>query len=284
MRQSKLKVVEPNENFFRNNITFTSVPDIKKISESLYNSTDISYFTFDRTYKDGSHVRLTNAGKWIESYYRQRLYDVAIFERDHKLFTRGHVFWSWLSREPVYSAASEHDIDHGLTIVQPHDNYTDFFHFGVPRYNPISPEMLLARLDHLYHFIAFFKEKAQQIISTAENNRIILPVKSISHINVGDINKNYAISDILNKPGFTRLYLGSEFDNMYLTKKEVEVLGMLTGGQKAVEIAKQLHTSERTLEDHVKRIKDKLNCDTLFKLGFITAKLNIEQVFPFRVN
>lgn len=284
MPQLKLKVIDPDENFFRNNITFTSVQDIKKISESLLADIDISYFTFDRTYKDGSHIRLTNSGEWIESYYRQRLYEAAIFEKDHKLFTMGHVFWSWLNREPVYSAASEHNIDHGLTIIQPHDAYTDFFHFGVPRNNPISPEMLLARLDCLYHFVVYFKEKAQKIISNAENNRIILSVKSVSHISLNDVDNKYAINDILKKPGFTRLYLGSEFDNMYLTKKEVEVLGMLCVGEKTVDIAKKLNSSERTLEYHVKQIKDKFNCHTLFELGFLTAKLNIQHIFPFRIN
>lgn len=283
MHKCKLKVIEPNENFFKTNITFTSVSDIKKISEPVLMKMGITYFTFDRTYRDGSHIRLTTAGKWIESYYRERLYDTAIFERDPKKFTHSHVFWSWLQREPVYSAASEHNIDHGLTIIEPHETYTDFFHFGTPRDNGLSEEKLSANIKMLHIFIALFKERAKCLIAKAHNDRFILPIKALTHANIMDFKNQIDNQNIFDRPEITRLYLGDDFDNMYLTKKEVEVLGMLAAGKKSVDIVEQLVMAEKTLESHVKHIKEKLKCNTLCELGFVAAKINIERVFPIKM-
>src|SRR3990172_10335885 len=134
------KIIEKlSEEFFQSHVTFTSVPDMVEITKPLA-AIGLSYFTFDRTYQDGSHLRLTNAGQWIESYYRTELYKRAIFEKDPRLFSNGFVFWSWLNREPIYSAAAEHNIEHGLTIIEKHDQYADFYHFGTARNNFILPE------------------------------------------------------------------------------------------------------------------------------------------------
>ncbi len=38
--------------------------------------------------------------------------------------------------------------------------------------------------------------------------------------------------------------------------------------------------SYRTLETHIKNIKAKLKCETLFELGYLTAKLGIQKLYP----
>lgn len=283
MQTTSPTVFKPNESFYGNHVTFTSVPDIQAITLPL-EKIGISYFTFDRTYKDGSHIRLTNAGKWIESYYKKKLYDVAIFERDPKLFADGYVFWSWLKREPVYSAAAKHNIDHGLTVTQAHELYCDFFHFGTSCDRFISPEVMVSCLNQFYRFIAYFKEQAKALILVAENTRFILPIKSLTHINLEDIKHQGDSTDILKKTEITRLYLGDEFDNLYLTRREIEILGFLKGGKKPVEIAKEFHLSERTLETHIKNIKTKLKCNTLFELGYVIGKIGVQKIYPFAID
>lgn len=279
----KLKIFEPDENFYKNHVTFTSIQDIHAITLPLQ-KIGISYFTFDRTYKDNSHIRLTNNGKWIEYYYRKQLYDVALFEKDPKLFTDGFVFWSWLKREPVYLAASEHDIDHGMTITQTHDLYCDFFHFGTTCKNFISPESMITEIKNLYRFINYFKEKAQHRINEAEQSRFILPLKSQTRIHLADVKYQDFSYDIFKGTEVARLYLGEEFDNIYLTRKEIEILGFLKNGMKPVEIAQQSNLSERTVETHIKNIKEKFKCATLFELGFVTGKLSVQHIFPFSID
>ncbi len=279
-----LKVIKPDEKFYRAHVTFTSVSDMIEATKPL-TKIGLSYFTFDRTYQDASHLRLTNAGEWIESYYRIELYKAAIFEKDPKIFSNGYVLWDWLCREPIYSAAAEHNIDQGLTIIERHDKHADFFHFGTTCDNLISQEALISYLDYLYRFIAFFKQKMHKLIKEAENARIILPGPDDKKIQMTDLKHGLEpnMVEFLKNTEVTRIYLGSEFNNNYLTKREIDILRLLTEGKKTVDIAEQLELAGSTLETHIKHIKEKFNCDTLFELGFRLGEISILNIYPFKI-
>lgn len=273
---NRLKIMEPTDKFYQNHVTFTSTEDIKSLVSSELSGLGINYFTFDRTYNDGSHVKLTTAGAWIEHYYREKLYNACIFEIDHKLFAKGYLFWSWLNREPLYSAASLFDIDHGFTIIQPQEDCCDFFNFGTSRNNPISKHTLLSQMENFYHFVSLFYDKAQRIINEAARTRFILPIKSQTEIyfdQLRDIHKPKSIKSI------QRLYLGEKFENVYLTNKEIQILFHLKDGAHVPEVAKKLDMSIRTAETHVNHIKEKLKCNTMFELGYATNSLRIPYIF-----
>lgn len=266
----------PDEDFYKNHITFTSVGIIKDLLKDL-NKIGINYFTFDRTYTDGSHLRLTSAGEWVEYYYRQKLYEVAIFEKNPAMFTKGVIFWSWLNRDPIYTKAALHDIDHGLTIVQPHHVYCDFFHFGTSVDTPISEADMFAQLDLLHTFIAIFKQKTQVLIKKAGASRFILPTKANTEFKIKDVvgTNNF---EILSQGKIRRFYLGDEFGDEYLTGKEMQVLLHLCNGKKLVDTAKMLFISEKTVETHIGNIKNKLQCRTMFELGAVTQHLGIQNI------
>ena len=58
-----------------------------------------------------------------------KLYKDAVFEKDAFRFIDGHGFWSWLQREPLYSAAANYGVDKGITPMDKQENYYDFLHF-----------------------------------------------------------------------------------------------------------------------------------------------------------
>ena len=160
-----------------------------------------------------------------------------------------------------------------MTITQPHRAYCDFYHFGTSRDTPISEATLHSKLDHLYRFIALFKEKAYSLIREAEISRFILPIQSNIKFNLNEVNVKDI--DILKHGDIRRFYLGDDFDNDYLTGKEIEVLVHLHMGKRLIDIAKILFISEKTVEKHVENIKNKLKCRTMFELGAITNNLGI---------
>lgn len=271
------------ENFYKEHVTFTSVADMRLLIKPLQNI-GISYFTYDKNYDDGTHIRLTTHGDWIESYYRQELYNGAIFEKDLTLFGTGHVFWSWLNREPVYSAAAEHNIDHGITIIQKQNNSCDFYHFGSTRDNFLSPENLIRHLGLLYRFIDFFREQAGGLIKVAEETRIRLPNLHTDQIALPTFSQfpdKNSFVDFLKKTQVRRLYLGEEFNNAYLTRREIDIVRLLMKGRKSVDISGELSLSDRTLEVHISHIKEKFKCDTLFELGFLLGSLGPKSLYPF---
>lgn len=272
------KTINLDEHFFRSHITFTSVSLITEITKPLH-QIGLSYFSFDRSYQNGNHIRLTNAGKWIESYYRQGLYKTAIFEKNPNLFCNGHILWLWLPRDPIYSSAAEYNIDHGITIIEKHKQYTDFFHFGATCENYICPEDLVEKLDCLYRFIAYFKQKTHKLILDAEKTQFYLPIPTHKNLCISHLNAQKdptQLAEFFKKTEISRLYLGSEFNNTYLTRRELEILAKMQDGKKPVTIAKYLGISHRTLESHLKNIKEKLKCNTLFELGFVLGGLGLK--------
>lgn len=269
-----LKKMEPNDSFYKNHVTFTSVCDIQDIVKTDLLRTGFDYFTFDRAYYDGSHLKLTSAGKWIEHYYRNKLYDVCLWDSAPELFDNSYLFWSWLKREPVYSQAKLFNIDNGLTIIKTHKNYCDFYNFGTSIDNVIPAQNIISNINLLHNFVAIFNEKARNLIFEAERNRFILPIKQEQDIQLENIKK----IDVSNLGRVKHLYLGDEFDNCYLTGKELQIMQNLIAGKNMSNIAKELFISTRTVETHVSHVKDKLKCKTIFELGFISCKLGIDHL------
>lgn len=273
------------EKFYKEHITFTSVADIQNLIKPLQDI-GITYFTYDKNYDDGTHIRLTTHGQWIESYYRQELYNAAIFEKDLNLFSTGYVFWSWLNREPVYSAAAQHDIDHGITLIQKQTNSCDFYHFGASCKSFLSPDNLVRHLGLLYRFVDFFRDRAADLIKIGENNRICLRSNQYESIDLPAFNRfanKISFPDFLKKTEVRKLYLGEEFDNAYLTRREIDIVRLLMQGKKSVDISGELSLSDRTLEVHVSHIKNKFKCNTLFELGFLLGSLGPKSLYPFKI-
>jgi DNA-binding CsgD family transcriptional regulator len=269
-------VFKPNENFYRNHITFTSVAQVRQLAKSSLSQLGLSYFTFDRYYKDGSHFKLTTHGGWIEDFYREGLYKECLWDNSLDLFNDCQLPWSCLNRDPIYSKAALHDIDHGLSIVKNHKEYCDFYNFGTTCNNKIPMPYLISNLDHLHKFIAIFHAKAFQLINIAKKSRFILPNALNQNISLSEIVQNISpqnISDI------RQLYLGEDFDNVYLTGTELKIIYHMLHDKKQVEIAKLLFVSDKTVESHAAHIKDKLKCNTMFALGHKVMQLGIDKIF-----
>jgi DNA-binding CsgD family transcriptional regulator len=263
-----------DEKFYETNPLFTSTNSIIEFTKPL-KKLSLSYFTFDRHYTDNSRISLTSSADWIRHYWEYKLYENSIFERDHLQFSAGHVLWSWLSREPVYSAASLYGIDHGITITEKHEDYCDFFNFGSINDDSITGEYLIKNLPFLHQFAAFFKYRMKGLISNAEKRkfRVSAPRRISTNPIQHHTEINGEISCPIDQNGNSRIYLGDDFENSYLTKKEFELASLLIRGLNASAAAAKLGVSNDTVNKHIKNIKIKLNCSTLCELGFAMSKI-----------
>lgn len=277
-------MTELDEHFYRTHITFTSIPAIIEITKPLV-KIGLPCFTFQRNYVDDpSHIRLTNLAQWNEYYYRCALFQHAIFQQDPRLFCSGHVLWSWFTRTPFFSAAAEHNIEHGITIIERRIRYSNFFHFGTTRDKPVSTEALMEKLDLLHRFIACFKQKAQSLIKEAEKMKIKLPFPQTKPIHPNPLYEHTtSLTELFSETEITRFYLEDEFGNTYLTRREMDILRLMKEGDKQTNIAEQIGLSHRTLETHIKNIKKKLKCNTLFELGYALGSLDIQNKYPIKM-
>lgn len=261
------KVFMPDDDFFEHHITFTSTAAIAELVTKLANF-NITYFTFERVYQDNSHLKLTNSKEWIKHYYQKKLYEFSIFEKSFHIFNNGVIFWSWLNQSPIYLESILYNINHGITIIDTHEGYCNFYHFGTDKYGYYNEMLLYSRIGELYNFIALFNHKALHLIKAAELNRFILPM-NIEY-------KAEKEEDLtIYEKTIKRFYLGSEFNNRYLTPKELQIINYLSQGKKLVEITQLLFISKKTSETHINNIKTKLQCKTMFELGTIAQKLGI---------
>lgn len=286
--EAKLQqMISINERFFRSHITFTSVGAVTEISRPL-SKLGLSYFTFDRHYKDNSRLCLTTAGKWIEHYWRSGLYQTAVFEKDPMNFLNGYVFWDWLKREPIYSAASEHDIDHGITITENNEQYSDFFHFGTNRYSNLSHEDIVSMMDLLHHFIAHFKQKTHKLVTQAIAQKNEFPIYGAARkiIQTSDLNdqiSNGNLEEYLKHTSVTRFYLGDQFNNAYLTRQEIHVIREYIRKGRFNDAALELGISRSTLIYHIGNAKRKLKVRNLAQLCYAMGTINTKNIYPFKI-
>ncbi len=76
-----------------------------------------------------------------------------------------------------------------------------------------------------------------------------------------EFNGNFLVAKIgVYDPIKKRVLLGREFDNSYLTHREVEIYYHTLLGKSATQIASLLSRSHRTIEFHLAAIKAKLKC------------------------
>jgi len=273
--------MEVAKNYLKKHIFLTPTDEIAKLSTPLTN-VGLSYFSYDKSYSNGLQLRLTNHPNWTEHFYKSELYKHDIFERCPEQFCSGHVFWSWLNRDPVFTEASKYNIESGITIIEKSSQSCAFYHFGTTKNNPAFPKHLMKNLSFLYRFIDSFQEKAAHLIKQSEKGSSTTNHKSLLHRDQFALpHDSKQFIDFLKKTEIRRLYLGEQFDNTYLTRREIDIVRLLIEGNKPVAISKELCLSQRTLEVHISHIKDKLNCNTLFELGYVLGTLGPKSLFPF---
>ncbi|WP_080940007.1 helix-turn-helix transcriptional regulator [Chromobacterium violaceum] len=275
-----------SDRFYATNASFTATDEVIEFTRPL-RSLKISYFTYDRHYADGSRVALTNAPDWIQHYWRREMFKLAVFEKDSDNFTDGYVFWNWLNREPIYSAAAQFGIDNGVTLIERGDGHCDFFHFGSVHDNSVNNDYLAGKMAHLQQFVSLFKYKLYDVIEAACNDRIYLPESARGKLILdSDINHDMLVSDfysLMDRRDVSRIYLGDADRSAYLTKKEVALMRELVSGASCAEAAVSLDITSDAVNKHIKNIKERLNCRSLCQLGFVIGKLSARNIYPFSV-
>jgi len=273
---------EFSEYFFENNPSFTATDQVVEFTRPL-RLLGLAYFTFDRHYADGSRIVLTNHAEWIRFYWESGLYKKAIFENSPAQFSNGHVFWEWLNREPIYSAAALRGIERGVTLTNKYPAHCDFFHFGAINNSSINGDLVLRNMDRLCQFTSIFVHKMKPLIAAAEKDKIFgcLPDSSSGSDLIGNVDFrefNELMIDLVGKRDFSRIYLGEEFDFHYLTRSEIGLLKSLIAGKSCSEISRAGNISVGAIDKRVKSIKEKLGCKTLCHLGFILGRLDLKVI------
>lgn len=238
---------------------------IAELCKPLFNELDLTILNFIRVNPDGQASYLCDNRAWLEHYFKSGYHQIGAFEHNTNFRHFHRVTWSSLSdNDPVFiDSRNIFNIRYGITLVRQQGKHFDYFNFGTHSNEPSVREKLLKHTDTLNQFANYFYDAGRKLILRANKHALML---------TGEINKTKTATP-------NRVYLGPRFDYQYLTKRELDYLRLITTGKTNQQIAEQLNISNRTAEKHLENIKNKLGCDNQYQLGYIIAKLQLDEHF-----
>lgn len=233
-----------------------------------------------------AHVNIDNKNQmstigldpnFFEEYFKNhfQFYDL---HQAHLSNYNMHIIWDAIKvthnthTRKLQEVFSQFNYGHTFTIVRSLEkNFRDYYHFAVKINDDFMNNHYLQITNELYGFINYFNDKIQRNgkLKSAYQIKFDLRNKESGFFHECQLETENLL-DFNNSIVTERFY----FNHIkYLTKKEIDCLYWISKGKIEEEIAIILQITRRTVKEHVKNIKLKLQCRTLFQLGVIYNKL-----------
>lgn len=267
------------------NLAITSADQIKKIIQPLKEAFGIQHFRYIKLYPDGSRILLSDYPDQIRYIYNEKNYLNMWFDGKHTNFLKE----GWHFR-PINSKLDTREcqkiidlelrnllnLSEGMAYVETSKNSYEIFSF-----DSNDPSMYAVDKKLLYRFILYFKNEARKIITQAEKEKIFTEIKlNYLYEKISKTQILHSLKNFLNHTEPTRYYLSKDYQNVYLTKKEVACINWMIQGKNIEEIAMLEQTSTKTICYHVENIKVKLNCHKQTEIIKIILQSSIHAFFP----
>lgn len=242
--------------------------DIKNLSSPLLTHLGINHFSFKRTFNDGSKIYLFNNPNYYSHYFHEKFFLFGNKEGSIDNYTSNYELWEYLPdpRGIYIDARTNFNIANGLTITKKYNTFCDFFFFGTNKENSAINKEYFCRRDIFYNFCDYFITKGSHIITAAIDARIYLPLASMQQFRKNTL-ENHCIANFLKEISC------STNDVKGLTHRELSCVILLSQGKSNKEIAREFDISPRTVEDHIRNIRGKMNCNSRSKLISVISKL-----------
>lgn len=237
----------------QNHIAFTTAGNIDEICKPLQ-KLGITYFSFVRSYKDGSHIRLSNNPQWTNHYYTRGFYNIVLKQVPD---SEGNILWSNIDKYPLFYEASEfYDVDNGTVIVLNLDDITERYFFGSTKNNISINDVYLRRIDLFKRFILYFKESAQDLISKAETTKILVPRNKIEQDT--SMLRDDIVDEFLEDIKINKYSIRAAGEDYLISNQEAKILSLIKCGLTSKEISNEVGLSAKTVEKYGERLKSNL--------------------------
>lgn len=257
----------------KNHIALTSAPDIKDVCRPL-EWLGITYFTYFKTFSDGSHIRLSNHAPWTEHYYKREFYNVIVKQVPS---LNGYVLWSCLDEYPIFNEAAQYfNVDNGVVLVDRSGDTVERYFFGTTRDNEIIRRYYFFNVEFLNRFVFYFKDKASGILEEAISQKLYAPrIEPIVSDKDEAFYNNINVAKFLEETQIKRYCITIEGQDYYLPEREAQVLATLKKGFTAKEMAKKLDVTHRTVEKFKEKLRERLQTGPDPK--------NLQQALSYRI-
>ncbi len=239
---------------------------------------NINYFAYHRNYADNKKFLLSSRSDITEyyftvnaDYYMNSILDIK---------QSGHFFLDDVDQHSdcainvISPLAKKFNTSHIIINVRHFKQYSEILAYGVPiNYIEFNRDFLIHQ-NFFDYFTLHFKDQAKKIIEEAKN--YCYKFKSFPKLNMKD--RQDIIRDKIktyeNASQINRFYLSGEYEDIYLTRKELDCLVLFYNTTNYQVIAKQLNLSAITIQRHFDSIRTKLKCNNKKELIKIVKKLD----------
>lgn len=240
------------------------------ICHPLFKVTPLNYFDYVRYYDDGRVVAFSTSVDFsiytLSEFLLPTLNELQFFSNlGHKVS-----FLSTTSPLPIglddknsekylknIEYASDHKVYHRMYITDRKDNYFTTSGFGVKKDSKSILNFHINSVNFLQRFIRYFEVKSSEIFSRSlKNFNIILP-KYHEELDLSEIGIVLPSTKVESYN-----FLDSCNSEQNITPKEQECLGLIAQGYTMKLAALKMQISHRTVEQHLRNIKDKFGLHT----------------------
>ncbi len=246
----------------KNNITYQTSNEIRKLVKPLAQIADIHHFCYSVDYADGSGFCLDTSPEHYE----------LVFENEYPLpgffFDKEWHTWKGSLPEEEILEVQKLNISHGVSHVIKSEDKTEIFEFATVPENDGMYEFCLNKRDVLKKFIAYFINEAQVIIEAAHNERFIPPL----HMREKKLSSKAIVpKKELSSEGQVLI----DYPFNLLSQMEGNCFQLLLNGYTNTDIGKMFNLSSKTIDSYVARIKYKLNCRSKVQLIQMAKEIGI---------
>lgn len=228
----------------------------------------LNYFQYARVFKDGSTTLLSNRHDFVMARVHKKRRVLSSVNKEQVDMQSYSFLWNGNLPDEDTNMAREHNIDNGLCFVERNLDSYSLIAFGAPVKEKKILDFYINKVGTLKNFILEFSEKAKDLISQSDKNRVYLPK---------------ALQDVNQELLFWKKNKSIQFSNanisIHLSYREFECLKFCAQGKTLAEIAAQLNLSVRTVETYLERTKNKVGLSKKSELAMLFRKNFPDYIF-----
>ena len=259
-------------------ITNAYYDEVSKICYPLFKKTPVDFFVYECFHDSGDAIFLSSAPDVLINWAKDDLHPTQEELNLYASFGLKTALLSHLIPLPpgvdlvaekyakIIERASESDLYHTLFLVDRFSTYYRVCGFGVKKSNKSILNFYINAVSLLQRFVNYFEKHASEIINlnNSVDELIYLPKYHLIQ------SMSYGLDD--SPSAFLELDFPVDFEiknsliNPSLTSREYQCLALVAQGFTMKTAAKKLEISHRTVEQHLRNIKDKLGLQTKSQL------------------
>lgn len=270
-------------------LTETQMPRIKKLFESdIENFLEISHFSII-VITPQKEAYIASTSKLFSDHYQEN----KLHQYDNTmcpLMYQNHEFYTWAEgyisshQKAISQVKKSHELHNGAVFVRKLGSCTLLYCVATKNQNPAlkttfvnNANGILTRGDYCYNEV---KGHFDELI-----NGILLPkidsFKPFLHDEIPCVASYEAQrkADFFDKsfvlpPECKRIYLGGQYPDVYFTGRQADCMMQFILYKNVKQAARSVNLAPRTAEDHLRRMKEKLDCQTLSELILCVLRSN----------